>query len=255
MIAVDADTIRQDVRQWSGLVLTGAWAALASVALIVIQVVIFLVWPTPSSTRGLFEVLVENPLRGLLALDLLYVVSNLLAYLLYFALAVVLFRVSRSAVVVALAFGVLGMAAYLASPRPVEMLLLARSYAKADAAEQVALLATGEGMLATWTGTAFDIYYIFNLMTLLVMAVLMYRSQVFSRPTAVWGLVAAALMAVPSNFGTVGLLFALASLVPWAVFALLVARRLLALAAAARSPDDANGGHAKLPQQAAGARR
>jgi len=63
-------------------------------------------------------------------------------------LAVVLFRVSRSAVVVALAFGVLGMAAYLASPRPVEMLLLARSHAKADAGEPVALLATGEGMLA-----------------------------------------------------------------------------------------------------------
>ena len=88
MIAVDADTIRQDVRQWSGLVLTGAWAALASVALIVIQVVIFLVWPTPRSTPGLCEMLVENPLRGLLALDLLYAVSNLPAYLLYFALAV-----------------------------------------------------------------------------------------------------------------------------------------------------------------------
>ena len=31
-------------------------------------------------------------------------------------------------------------------------------------------------------------------------------------------------MAVPSNFGTVGLVFALASLVPWAVFAVLVAK-------------------------------
>src|SRR5215204_6654191 len=141
------------------------------------------------------------------------------------------------------------------SPRPVEMLLLARSYAKADATEPVALLATGEGILATSTGTAFDVYYMFNLVTLLIMAVLMYRSQVFSRPTAVRGLVAAALMAVPSNFGTVGLLFALASLVPWAVFALLVARRLLALAAAAGSPDHAKGGHAPLPQQAGGGRR
>jgi hypothetical protein len=119
----------------------------------------------------------------------------------------------------------------------------------------VALLATGEGMRATWTGTAFDVYYMFNLVTLLALAVLMYRSKVFSRPTAVWGLVAAALMAVPSNFGTVGLDFALASLVPSAVFALLVARRLFALAAAARSPDHAEGGHAPLPQQAAGARR
>jgi hypothetical protein len=235
IVAIDKDTARQDVRQWLGLVLTGAWVALASVALIVVQVVIYLLWPTPETTRGLFEILVANPLRGLLALDLLYVVSNLLAYLLYFALAVVLWRVSRSAVVMALAFGVLGMAAYMSSPRPVEMLLLARSYARADPAEQMALLATGEGMLATWTGTAFDIYYIFNLVTLLVLAVLMYRSEVFTRATAVWGLVAAALMAVPSNFGTVGLVFALASLVPWAVFAVLVARRLFALAADARS--------------------
>jgi hypothetical protein len=90
-------------------------------------------------------------------------------------------------------------------------------------------------MLATWTGTAFDIYYIFNLVTLLVFAVLMYRSDVFTRATAVWGLVAAALMAVPSNFGTVGLIFALASLLPWAVFAVLVARGLFALAATAHS--------------------
>jgi hypothetical protein len=33
MIAVDENTIRQDITQWSGLVLTGAWVALASVAL------------------------------------------------------------------------------------------------------------------------------------------------------------------------------------------------------------------------------
>jgi hypothetical protein len=138
-------------------------------------------------------------------------------------------------VVVALAFGVLGMAAYMASPRPVEMLILARSYAEAGAEERVALLATGDGMLATWTGTAFDIYYFFNLATLLIFALLMYRSEVFTRATAVWGLVAAALMAVPSNFGLAGLIFAMASLVPWALFAVLVARRLFALVAAAQS--------------------
>jgi len=86
-------------------------------------------------------------------------------------------------------------------------------------------------MVATWTGTAFDVYYFFNLVTLLVLAVLMYRSAVFTRATAGWGLVAAVLMAVPSNFGVVGMAFALASLVPWTVFAVLVARRLLRLAA------------------------
>ena len=38
------------------------------------------------------------------------------------------------------------------------MLLLARAFEGADPAQRVALLATGEGMLATWAGTAFDVY-------------------------------------------------------------------------------------------------
>lgn len=226
MVTVDSRQLRDDVREWSGLVRTGAWAAAVSVVLIVVQIVVYVVWPPPETTAGHFAELLANPVRGLLGLDLLYIVSNLLAYLLYFALAAVLWRVSRSAVVVALAFGVLGMAAYMASPRPIEMLTLAQAYAGADDAERVALLATGDGMLATWMGTAFDIYYLFNLVTLLILALLMYRSTVFTRATAVWGLVAAALMAVPSNVGTVGLVLALASLVPWSVFAVLVARRL-----------------------------
>lgn len=230
-----------DVGLWRGLVRTGAWAALAGVALIVVQVTVFLVWPPPRTAAEAFEVLVGQPLVGLLGLDLLYVVSNLLTFLLYLALAVVLWRVSRSAVAVALGFGTLGMAAYLASPRFVEMLLLARAHAEADPQGQAALLATGEGMLATWTGTAFDVYYVLNLVALLVLAVLMYRSDVFSRATSLWGLGAAALMAVPSNVGTVGVVLAVASLVPWSVFAVLVGRRLLRLvhlagAAAAPAP-------------------
>lgn len=231
MMASTDDVLVADVAPWRGLVRTGAWAALASVAMIVLQIGIYVIWPPPQTTAEFYAVLAANPVRGVLALDVLYVVSNLLAFLVYLALAVVLWRVSRSAVVVALAFGVLGMAAYTASPRAVEMLVLARSYAAAEPAEQVALLATGDGMLATWMGTAFDVYYFFNLATLLIFAVLIFRSAVFSRPVAWWGLVAAVLMAVPSNFGAVGLAFALASLVPWSVFAVLAARRLLALAA------------------------
>lgn len=230
MTVIDARAVRDDVKSWKGLVVTGAWAALASVALIVVQIATYLLWPPPETTVEFFEALVANPLRGLLALDLLYIVSNLLAYLVYFAVAVALWRVSRSGVVLALAFGVLGMAAYMASTRPVEMLALARAHDDAGPVEQVALLATGDGMLATWTGTAFDIYYFFNLVTLLIFAVLMYRSAVFTRATAVWGLVAAVLMAVPSNFGTVGIVFSLASLPPWAAFAVLTGERLLRLA-------------------------
>lgn len=231
MTTIATRALDDDVRGWKGLVLVGGWVALASVGLIVVQMGVYVIWPPPETTPGFFELLVADPVKGVLSLDALYIVSNLLAFLLYLALAVVLWRVSRSGVVVALAFGTLGMAAYMASPQPVEMLSLAQAYAQADATEQLALVAVGDGMLATWMGTAFDIYYFFNLATLLILAVLMYRTPIFTRATAVWGLVAAALMAVPSNFGTVGIVFAVASLLPWAVFAVLVARRLFRLVA------------------------
>jgi len=231
MTPVDAAIVLPDVARFSGLVRTGAWVALASVGMIVLQIAIYVLRPPPDTTVGFFELLLDDPVSGLVALDVLYVVSNLLTYLLYLALAVVLWRVSPSGVVVALAFGTLGMAAYMASPRAVEMLTLAHAYEGADPAGQVALVATGDGMLATWAGTAFDVYYLFNLVTLLVLAVLIFRSRVFSRATAWWGLAAALLMAVPSNFGVVGLLFAMASLAPWSVFAVLVWRRLLRLIA------------------------
>ena len=224
----DGDVL-QDLRRWAGLVRTGAWAAVVSVALIIVQVVVYIIWPPPETVDEFYRMLLEQPLQGLLALDLLYPVSNLLTYLVYLALAVVLWRVSPSAVVIALVFGALGMAAYMASPRPVEMLQLAGIYATADPTEKVALLAVGEAMLATWTGTAFDVYYLFNFVTLLIFSVLVFRSQVFGQATAVWGLVAAVLMVVPSNIGTIGLILALASLLPWSVFAILVARRLLTL--------------------------
>lgn len=257
--------IGSDVRQWRGLVRTGAWAALASVAFIAVQIAIYLLWPPPDTAEEFFRELNDNPVVGLLMLDALYPLSNVLTLLFYGALAVPLWRVSRSAVTIALALGGVGMASFMASVRPVEMLQLAGAYAEAGPAERVALAATGEGMLATWTGSAFDVYYLLNCAALLIFGLLILRSAsrqrapvssnpvssqpvsgnpvsgdpvfrnaassgpVFSRATAVWGLAAAVLMGVPSNVGTVGLAFALASLVPWAVFAVLGARRLLAL--------------------------
>jgi len=242
MTVVDAAPVLPDVRRLPGLLRPGGGAAPAGVVLIVVQVAVYAAWPPPATARGHLELLARDPLLGMLSLDLLYLLSNLLAFLVYLGLAVALWRAGRSAVVVALAFGVLGMAAYFASPRPVEMLALARAHEAAGPDARAALLATAEGMLATWKGTAFDVYYLFNLVTLLVLAVLMVRTAVFSRATAVWGLVAAALMAVPSNLGVVGLVFALASLLPWSVFAVLAGRRLLALARTAADPAGTAGG-------------
>jgi hypothetical protein len=90
-------------------------------------------------------------------------------------------------------------------------------------------------MLAIYQGTAFDVYYVLNAAALLVMAGVMLRSPLFSRRDAGVGLAAGVLMVIPSTAGTVGLIFAIASLLPWAVFSVLVARRLFKLARTAES--------------------
>ncbi len=232
-MADDWATARTDASQWRGLLVTGAWCAFAGVAMIVVEVGRYLLWPPPTSTVGFYDLLLSNPVLGLVSLDLLFIVSNTLTLLVHLALGLVLWRVNRSAVVIALAFAAVGTAAFLSSARPVEMLTLAHAYADADTAGRTALLATGDGMLATWQGTGYVVYYYLGFATLLILSVLMLRSGVFSRATATWGLASAVLMVVPATFGQVGLVLALVSLAPWSVFTVLVGRRLLHLARSA----------------------
>jgi hypothetical protein len=210
-------------------VAVAGWAALASVALTFVQVWIYIQWPPPESVEGFYALFADNPFLGLLALDLLYIVNNLLVLLVYLGLFFVLRRRYPSTVTIGLLLGSVGMAAYMASNTGFEMLSLANAYAAADATGRIALLGAGEAMLAVFKGTAFDIYYILSGITLFLFAGAVFASQRFSRATGVWGLIAAAFMMIPSSAGTIGMFFALGSLVPWVVFAALVGRRLLRL--------------------------
>lgn len=225
-----------ELSHWRGAVETAGWAALASVALVFVQVWIYLQWPPPQSVEGFYTLFVDNPVLGLLSLDLIYIVNNLLVLLVYLGLFIVLRHSYPSTATIGLLLGTVGMAAYMASNTGFEVLSLANAYAASDAAGRTALLGAGEAMLAVSTGTAFDIYYILNGITLVLFAGAILASDRFSRAIGVWGLIAAVFMIVPSSVGTVGMVFALASLVPWVVFAALVGRRLVRLGRSSLSP-------------------
>jgi len=79
-------------------------------------------------------------------------------------------------------------------------------------------LAAGQVMVSSWTGTAFDAYYVLNGITLLIISALMFRSRLYTKSTAAFGLAAGIFMIIPSTAGTIGLVFSLLSLVPWYVF-------------------------------------
>ena len=129
---------------------------------------------------------------------------------------------------VALIFGIVGIAAYFASNTAFEMLSLSNQYAAATTeAQRSALLIVGQGMLEIYKGTAFDIYYVLNTIVLFIFSPVMLRNKLFSSATAYLGFLAGILMVVPSTAGTLGLYFSLASLVPWAIWLVLVGQRLL----------------------------
>ena len=223
-------TARGADASWGLLYRIGGTAAVLSVLLIPIQIAIFIAWPPPEAIADWFALFRSSWLLGLLSFDLLYLLNNALLILIYLALYTALARANQSLMTIALVLGLVGIAAYYASNVAFEMLDLSGQYAAATTeTERAAVLAAGRALLAVYTGTAFDVYYVFNAIALLIVAAVMLRSRVFSRATAYSGLVAGILMAAPSSAGTIGMVFALASLAPWIVFCILVARRLLQL--------------------------
>jgi len=215
---------------WKSLYKIGGAATVTMLALIPIQIFIFVVYPPPGTAIEYFTLFQKNWFLGLLSLDLLYILNSVLLSIIYLALYLALKRASESLMAIALVLGLVGIAAYFPSNTAFEMLSLSNQYAAATTdAQRTIFLAAGQAMLAIYRGTAFDVYYVMNAIALLIISVVMLRSNIFSRVTAYVGLLAGILMIVPSTAGTIGLIFALASLVPWALFSLLIARRLFQL--------------------------
>jgi hypothetical protein len=128
---------------------------------------------------------------GLLSLDLLYILNNADLSIIYLALFTALKRNSESLISIALTLGLLGIAAYFVSNTAFEMLSLSHQYAAAATdVQRATFLAAGQSMLAIYSGTAFDMYYVLNATALLIFSSVMLRTNVFSRATAYVGLLA-----------------------------------------------------------------
>lgn len=213
---------------WLGIFKAGGVAAIAMLAIMVVQIVIFILFPPPNSVEGFFTLFQQNRLLGLFSLDLLYILNNTLLILIYLALYFSLRRSGESAALLALVLGLAGIIAYYASNTAFEMMAISRQYASASTeAQRISLMGAAQALFAIYRGTAFNVYYVLNAASLLIFSAVMLRSSQFSRATAIIGLISGVLMIIPSTAGTIGLIFSLASLVPWAVFCFLVMRKFL----------------------------
>ncbi len=216
---------------WDKLFKFGGISALIIVLIIPIQIVVFTLYPPPETAIGFFELFRNNWVIGLLSLDFLYYLNNGLLILVYLGLFASLRKIDFANMLIAIIIGFIGIAIYYVSTIGFEMLSISKQYYSTDSIEsKQQLLSVGHGLIARYKGTAFDVYYVFNAITLLLISMTMYKSKDFGKSSATWGLIAGIFMIIPSTAGTLGLIFSLTSLIPWIVFSILIGRRLIQMA-------------------------
>ena len=224
----------------------GAVAALATIALVLANGAVLISNPIPSTVAGHFRQIQDNALIGLVNLDLVMLVSELLAAAVFVALYTALRRMNPLTATLALGLSLSGILLYVSINPALSFLFLSDQYAGASsAAQRASFLAAGETLWAAYQGTAFAVFYLMGAVATLIFASMMLRGRVFNRATAYTGLVSGTLMLVPPlpAFGAVGVAISSVSLVPMVVFEALVAWRLLHLAGrGVHEPTDAGSG-------------
>ena len=186
--------------------------------IIPLQIIIFSLYPPPNTVEGFFELYKSNVFLGLLSLDFLYLINNTIMIILYLSLFVALYKDSPLTVLIAFILGIVGLVCYYGSNPSFEILNLSRKFFDANINEQIIYIAAGETLLAGYSGTSFNVYYVLNTICLLLFAYILIKSPIFKKSVGYWALASGFFMIIPSSAGMIGLIFSLLSLIPWMVF-------------------------------------
>jgi len=226
-----------DVR-WRPLLRLGAGAAVFVVIMIPIQALVFILSPPPQTVLEYFDLFQRNPVLGLLDLDLLLTIDYLAMIPFYLALFVVLKRASATSALVALVLGLFSVVLFLFSrDATFSMWLLSNQYASAPtAAQETALVASGQMLLTLYDGGSFGLSYLLGAISTLIFSAAMVRFRVFGILPGIVGIITGITMLVPANVGEIGVIVAMLSLIPTALWLILLSR---AFVRTAKAPTEA----------------
>jgi hypothetical protein len=214
---------------WRTLYRAAGAAALITALLIPIQIAVFIAYPYPDTVTGWFRLLQDNPLAGLVDLDLLLVVDNVLLVVIALAVYVALRRANPSVTTMATSLWLLAIVMVIAANPAVEMLSLSDQFAAATTeAQRSTVLAAGQALLAGWEGTAFQVGYIVGQLAGIMLGIVMLRGRLFGRAVP-YTLILGNVVGFGYYLPTVVLaISAFSGVVLWAWY-LLVARRFFQL--------------------------
>jgi len=165
-----------------------AWSLLGYSVATLVQVVTL--GGQPASAAEAFRLLEQDPLVGLLRLDVLTVLALPLYYVVFLGLFAALKDSDPARTTLATALAFPGLTLVLATPMGLSMLPLSARYSTAGSeAVRQQMLAAGEAVLATdmWHGTGAFVGAILLQAAALLVSLVMLRTTVFSRLTAYAG--------------------------------------------------------------------
>ena len=210
-----------------------AFCAIAVACLIPIQAAIFILFPPPQTVAEYFTLFQSNRFLGLLDLDLLLTLDNIVMIPFYFALYFSLKKYNASLSMLGLAFGLVSVTLYIIS-REATFSMMALSDQFAAAQSEVlksALLASGQTFLTMFNGSTFDVSYVMGAAALSMLSIVIVKNRVFSKATAIVAVFAAVLMFIPPTIGPVGIVISLLSLIPTLLWLALMAKHFLKMTA------------------------
>jgi hypothetical protein len=214
-------------------------AAWVVAVLTVIEVIFFILYPQPSSVRDWFELFQGSPIIGIVDFWGLEMPMYAMFVLVFLALYVVLRKINKSGMTIALALALLGIAIFFSTNNPFSMLSISSKYAAATTdMQRSTLLAAGEAILANTNQRAvgdFNVGLFFVSIAGLIVSTVMLRATTFRRLTAYVGILAFGLSLADflRQAFTTSVTIALLLIIPGAFFLVgwffFVSRRLLQL--------------------------
>ena len=134
--------------KWRGLYKVGGMAAIIAAVLLLIEIIVFIIWPQPSTVLGYFTLLQTNKIIGLIDFYLLEVIAYILFIPMFLAIYFALRRFNESYMLIAIFMAILGITIFLSTNNSFSMLNLSNQYVTATTeAQKAIILAAGQTLL------------------------------------------------------------------------------------------------------------
>lgn len=185
--------IRSEPRdsRWAGLYKVGGVSALIIAVLLIGEVFVYSVGPSPVTPMEHIELFRNRPLAGLLHFDLLGMIAYLFFIPLIIALGIVLRRTSASIMLIGSVLFFVGIAVFFSTNTAFSLLSLSKQYtAAATETERMMLLAACQPMITLFNVNAFMVSYIIVSASWIIIGWGMRRLYLFKGFTALAGIVA-----------------------------------------------------------------